>query len=42
MDVILASSSAYRQRLLARLQIPFSCISPDVDETRLPDEAAGY
>ena len=39
MDVILASSSAYRQRLLARLQIPFSCISPDVDETRLADEA---
>ena len=39
MDVILASSSPYRQRLLARLQIPFSCIAPEVDETRLPDEA---
>ncbi len=39
MDVILASSSPYRQRLLARLQIPFSCIAPEVDETRLPNEA---
>jgi MAF protein len=38
MDLILASSSPYRQRLLARLQIPFSCIAPEVDETRLPDE----
>jgi MAF protein len=39
MDLILASSSPYRQRLLARLQIPFSCIAPEVDETRLPGEA---
>ncbi|MEE4143316.1 MAG: Maf family nucleotide pyrophosphatase [Halieaceae bacterium] len=38
MDVILASSSPYRQRLLARLQIPFRCLAPDVDETRLPNE----
>ena len=39
MDVILASSSPYRQRLLARLQIRFSSVAPDVDETRLPEEA---
>jgi 7-methyl-GTP pyrophosphatase len=39
MDIILASSSPYRQRLLHRLQIPFRCLSPQVDETRLEDEA---
>jgi MAF protein len=39
MDIILASSSPYRQRLLARLQIPFSCVAPAVDEARLPQEA---
>lgn len=30
--LILASSSPYRQALLARLGIPFTCISPAVDE----------
>ncbi len=39
MDIILASSSPYRQRLLARLQIPFHSVAPEVDETRLPNEA---
>ncbi|PPC82395.1 MAG: septum formation inhibitor Maf [Methylotenera sp.] len=43
-NLILASSSIYRRELLSRLQIPFSCISPDVDETpfdnELPQETA--
>lgn len=42
--LILASSSIYRRELLARLQVPFECISPDVDETvidgELPQETA--
>ena len=37
-NLILASSSIYRRELLEHLQIPFSVISPDVDETPLPDE----
>jgi septum formation protein len=41
MELILASTSPYRRRLLERLQIPFSCASPDTDETPLPDEPAG-
>lgn len=36
--IILASSSIYRRELLTRLQIPFNCISPDVDETPLDGE----
>lgn len=43
-NLILASSSIYRRELLTRLQIPFTCISPDVDETpfenELPQETA--
>ncbi len=38
MKLILASSSPYRRALLARLKIPFEAISPDVNETPLPDE----
>jgi len=37
-SLILASSSTYRRELLTRLQIPFSCISPDVDESALENE----
>lgn len=37
-SLILASSSIYRRELLARLQIPFNCISPDVDESILANE----
>ena len=37
--LILASSSIYRQELLSRLKIPFSCVSPDVDETPKPQES---
>ena len=38
-QLVLASSSPYRRELLARLQLPFEAISPDVDETPLPNEA---
>lgn len=37
--LILASSSPYRRELLERLQLPFSVISPDIDETPLSAEA---
>lgn len=37
-ELILASSSIYRRELLTHLQIPFSCISPDVDETPMKNE----
>lgn len=37
-NLILASSSIYRRELLTHLQIPFTCISPDVDETPLTNE----
>jgi septum formation protein len=36
--LVLASSSAYRRELLARLRLPFEAISPDIDETALPGE----
>ena len=38
MTLILASSSIYRQQLLERLRLPFNTISPDVDESPLPNE----
>ena len=38
-NLILASSSVYRRELLQRLQLPFTVISPDVDETPLTGEA---
>jgi len=37
--LILASSSAYRRELLARLRLPFEAIAPDIDETAQPGEA---
>ncbi len=36
--LILASSSIYRQQLLARLRLPFESIAPDIDETPLAGE----
>lgn len=38
MRLILASSSRYRQDMLKRLALPFTAISPDVDEHPLPGE----
>lgn len=43
-NLILASSSPFRQELLARLNLPFKVISPDIDESPLngekPEETA--
>ncbi|MES2636524.1 MAG: Maf family nucleotide pyrophosphatase [Pseudomonadota bacterium] len=36
--LILASSSIFRRELLQKLQLPFSCISPNVDESILENE----
>jgi len=36
--IILASSSEFRRELLLKLEIPFNCISPLIDETPLKDE----
>ncbi len=36
--LILASSSIYRRELLQKLQIPFNCVSPQIDESPLTDE----
>lgn len=38
LPLILASSSPYRRELLGRLNLAFSCSSPDIDESRLADE----
>ncbi|WP_409264644.1 Maf family protein [Pseudomonas sp. KCJK9000] len=40
LPLLLASSSAYRRELLARLRLPFTWASPDIDERRLADEPA--
>lgn len=37
--LILASSSAYRRELLARLHLPFEAMAPGIDESPLPGEA---
>lgn len=36
--LLLASTSVYRRELLARLQQPFECLAPEVDETPRADE----
>lgn len=38
MQLVLASTSPYRQELLARLGVPFETVAPKVDETPLPGE----
>ncbi len=38
MDLILASSSPYRRQLLEKLGLAFNCVSPDIDESALPNE----
>ena len=40
LPIVLASSSSYRRALLERLAIPFSCHSPDIDETPKAGETA--
>ena len=36
--LLLASSSRYRAELLSRLQVPFTAVAPNLDETPLPGE----
>ena len=38
--IVLASSSSYRRELLTRLQLPFTCHSPDIDDTPQANESA--
>lgn len=40
LPLLLASSSVYRRDLLTRLRLPFSCSSPDIDESHRPGEPA--
>jgi len=40
LPLLLASSSVYRRELLARLRLPFTCASPDIDESHRPGESA--
>lgn len=40
LPLLLASSSPYRRELLGRLRLPFTCASPDIDESRQADEPA--
>ena len=39
-QLILASSSPFRKQLLQRLQLEFTCVSPDIDESILAEETA--
>lgn len=39
-QLILASSSSYRKSLLERLNLEFSCYSPEIDESALNNESA--
>ncbi|MFT5838482.1 MAG: MAF protein [Bermanella sp.] len=39
MKIILASSSLYRQSILEKLHIPFSCVAPNIDESKGPTES---
>ena len=40
MQLVLASSSAYRKSQLQTLGLPFDCARPDIDESRLDKESA--
>ncbi|WP_062789791.1 Maf family protein [Aquitalea pelogenes] len=40
MQIILASTSRYRQEIIARLGLPFTAVPPVCDETPLPGESA--
>lgn len=40
MQIVLASSSAYRKTQLQTLGLPFSCTRPDIDESRQDNENA--
>ena len=40
MQLVLASSSAYRKKQLETLGLPFTCVKPDIDESRINNENA--
>ena len=40
LPLLLASSSVYRRDLLSRLRLPFTCSSPDINESHRPGESA--
>lgn len=40
MQLTLASTSPFRRELLERLNLPFTTLSPNVDESHLPNESA--
>ena len=40
LPLLLASSSVYRRDLLSRLRLPFTCSSPDIDESHRSGESA--
>ncbi len=40
LPLLLASSSVYRRELLSRLHLPFTCCSPDIDESHRENESA--
>ena len=37
--LVLASTSPFRREILQKLQVPFECAAPNLDETRLPNES---
>ena len=39
-QIVLASSSPYRRRILERINLSFLCHTPDIDESALPGESA--
>ena len=42
MKIILASSSSYRQNILKKLHIPFTCAAPNIDESSVLGESIYY
>ena len=40
LPIVLASSSPFRKSLLEKLQLPFTCASPDINEVSEPNEDA--
>jgi len=42
MNVVLASSSKFRKQLLCKLNIPFTCISPNIDEKKFQNETVTH
>ncbi|MBB1440821.1 Maf family protein, partial [Shewanella sp. SG41-4] len=39
-NLVLASTSPFRQQLLQKLMLHFNCVNPDIDETPIKEETA--